>query len=46
MKFYAKPTGYVTVPIHKEYGTRTINRLQKVVDNIFIDGIPPRVVRR
>ena len=46
MAFYVKPTGFVTVPVHKEYGSKTITRLQKVVDNIFVDGIPPRVVRR
>ena len=39
--FYNKPTGFVAVPVHKSYGKHVINRLDKVVDAIFVKGIPP-----
>tara|TARA_B100000029_G_scaffold146586_1_gene141905 strand:+ start:1189 stop:2412 length:1224 start_codon:yes stop_codon:yes gene_type:complete len=39
--FYKKPTGYVTVPVHPKYGAHVVKRLQKVVDSIFIEGVPP-----
>ena len=38
---YRKPTGYVSVPVYKNYGKRTIQRLQNVCDAIFVKGIPP-----
>ena len=38
---YNKPTGFVTVPVHKTYGAQVIKRLQNVVDAIFVKGIPP-----
>lgn len=36
---YRKPTGYITVPVHTNYGTPVIKRLQRVVDEIFIKGV-------
>ena len=39
--FYNKPTGFVTVPVHKTYGAHVIKRLQNVVECIFVKGIPP-----
>ena len=39
--FYNKPTGFVTVPVHRTYGKHVIKRLQNVVDAIFVQGIPP-----
>jgi len=39
--FYNKPTGFVTVPVHKTYGAHVIKRLQNVVDAIFVKGVPP-----
>jgi hypothetical protein len=30
----------VTVPLHKA-GKKTADRLQRVIDSIFIEGIPP-----
>tara|TARA_B100000073_G_scaffold57648_1_gene42690 strand:+ start:2497 stop:3711 length:1215 start_codon:yes stop_codon:yes gene_type:complete len=39
--FYNKPTGFVTVPVHKTYGKHVVKRLQNVVDAIFVKGIPP-----
>lgn len=38
---YNKPTGFVTVPVHRTYGKHVIKRLQNVVDAIFVQGIPP-----
>ena len=40
-QFYKKPTGYVTVPIHNNYGQAVVKRLQRVVDEIFIQGVAP-----
>jgi len=37
---YRKPTGFVTVPVFKNYGDRTIKRLQNLVDTIFVQGKP------
>ena len=37
---YHKPTGYVTVPVHRNYGAAVIKRLQRVTDEIFVKGIP------
>ena len=37
---YRKSTGYVTVPVFKNYGAKTIKRLQRIVDTIFIEGQP------
>jgi superfamily II DNA or RNA helicase len=37
---YRKSTGYVTVPVFKNYGAQTIKRLQRIVDTIFIEGLP------
>ena len=40
VEFYRKSTGYVTVPVFKNYGAQTIKRLQRIVDTIFIEGQP------
>lgn len=40
VQFYRKSTGYVTVPVFKNYGAQTIKRLQRIVDTIFVDGQP------
>ena len=37
---YNKPTGFVTVPVHKK-SAHIVRRLQKVINSIFIDGVPP-----
>ncbi len=38
---YRKSYGFVTVPVHKNYGKNTQQRLQSVVDFVFKQGIPP-----
>lgn len=38
-QFYRKKTGFVTVPVFSNYGQRTEQRLQNVIDNIFVKGI-------
>ncbi len=38
---YRKSHGFVTVPVHKNYGKNTQQRLQSVVDFVFRQGIPP-----
>lgn len=38
---YRKSYGFVTVPVHKNYGKNTQQRLQTVVDFVFRQGIPP-----
>ena len=40
-EMYRKPTGFVTVPIHNNYGAAVIKRLQRIVDEIFIKGVAP-----
>jgi superfamily II DNA or RNA helicase len=42
---YNKPTGFITVPVHKG-SKRTIKRLQLVVDAIFEKGEPPLSIVR
>jgi len=37
---YNKPTGFVTVPVHRNYGKAVIKRLQRITDEIFVKGIP------
>ena len=37
---YRKSTGFVTVPVHRNHGPQIIKRLQRVVDEIFIKGVP------
>lgn len=37
-QFYRKPCGYVTVPVHSNYGDKTVKRLQNLMDMIFVDG--------
>ena len=43
-QFYKKPTGYLTVPIHNNYGNAVVKRLQRVVDEIFVKGMAPTAV--
>lgn len=38
---YKKPCGYVTVPMTGKYGSAIATRLQRVVDAIFKEGVPP-----
>ena len=38
--FYNKPTGFVTVPVHRNYGKAVIKRLQRITDEIFVKGVP------
>jgi hypothetical protein len=40
VEFYRKKTGYVTVPVFKNYGAPTIKRLQSIVNTVFVDGMP------
>ena len=42
---YHKPTGYITVPVHKT-SKRTIKRLELVCDSIFNKGEPPLSIVR
>lgn len=37
---YRKPTGFVTVPVFKNYGKQTISRLENLVETIFDKGMP------
>ena len=37
---YHKPTGFVTVPVHQNYGAAVIKRLQRITDEIFVKGVP------
>ena len=39
--FYRKKCGYVTVPMSGKLASRTLKRLQGIVDIIFKEGIPP-----
>ena len=39
-EMYRKSTGKVIVPVFKNYGAQTIKRLQHLVDNVFIKGLP------
>ena len=40
-QFFRKPHGYVTVPVCGKAGNAITTRLQRVVDAIFKEGIPP-----
>lgn len=42
---YRKSTGFVTVPVFKNYGKKTQRRLEEVVDTIFVQGQPAIDVR-
>ena len=42
---YRKQTGFVTVPVFKNYGKKTQRRLQEVVETIFVKGQPAIDVR-
>ena len=35
---YRKSSGNCVIPTHKNYGTKTINRIQRVVNDIFTEG--------
>ena len=41
LQMYKKSTGFVTVPVYKNYGKNTVERLQRVVDSIFVKGVAP-----
>ena len=38
LNLYRKPYGNCVIPTHKNYGSKTINRIQRIVNDIFIDG--------
>ena len=40
-QFFRKPHGYVTVPVCGKAGKQITDRLQRVVDAIFKEGVPP-----
>jgi len=42
---YRKSTGFVTVPVFKNYGKKTQRRLEEVVNTIFVQGQPAIDVR-
>ncbi len=42
---YRKSTGFVTVPVFKNYGKKTQRRLEEVVDTIFVQGQPAIDIR-
>ena len=42
---YRKSTGYITVPVFKNYGKKTQRRLEEVVETIFIKGQPAIDIR-
>jgi superfamily II DNA or RNA helicase len=42
---YRKPTGFVTVPVFKNYGKATKKRLESVVHTIFVQGQPAIDIR-
>jgi hypothetical protein len=37
---YRKPTGFVTVPVFKNYGKKTQARLDDLIQTIFVEGLP------
>ena len=38
VSLYRKSTGYCVIPIHKSYGTKCYKRIERIVNDIFIDG--------
>ena len=38
LNLYRKSTGNCVIPTHKNYGTKTINRIQRVTNDIFTEG--------
>ena len=38
VSLYRKSSGNCVIPTHKNYGTKTINRIQRVVNDIFTEG--------
>jgi len=38
LNMYRKPYGHCVIPTHKNYGTKTINRIQRIVNDIFTEG--------
>lgn len=44
-QMYRKSTGFVTVPVFKNYGKKTQHRLEEVVETIFVKGQPAIDVR-
>jgi superfamily II DNA or RNA helicase len=43
---YRKPTGFVTVPVFKNYGKKTQARLNDLVQTVFIEGLPATQVMK
>ena len=37
---YRKPTGFVTVPVFKNYGKKTQARLDDLIQTVFVEGLP------
>lgn len=44
-EMYRKPTGFVTVPVFKNYGKKTQRCLEEVIDTIFVKGQPAIDIR-
>tara|TARA_B100000287_G_scaffold370722_1_gene368330 strand:- start:2738 stop:3970 length:1233 start_codon:yes stop_codon:yes gene_type:complete len=38
LSLYRKSSGNCVIPTHKNYGTKTVNRIQRVVNDIFTEG--------
>jgi superfamily II DNA or RNA helicase len=38
---YRKPTGFVTVPVFKNYGKKTQDRLDDLIQTVFVEGLSP-----
>ena len=38
VSLYRKSSGNCVIPTHKNYGTKTINRIQRIVNDIFTEG--------
>ena len=38
VSLYRKSTGYCVVPVHKDYGTKCIKRLNRITNDIFVEG--------
>ena len=38
VSLYRKSTGTCVIPIHKTYGTKTIKRMQRIVNDVFYEG--------
>lgn len=43
---YRKSTGFVTVPVFKNYGRATQHKLENLVHTVFVDGVPAVTVSK